>query len=181
EGSFNPALFVDANDALQPFGLRAESGSCANIEVADIKGSSVVPAVELRRLPRYADYSTLYLVTCRVVAAAPTRRDPQLAAERAAADAVFDHLEDACPELFQPARTVTRNYSTAQEQVWMRRYAATSLAAIIGPTYLLIKSDDRPGAPVFLGRESDWVRAPQPLACGRSNGRYWAKLLRRAR
>lgn len=180
EGSFDPALFVDANDALEPFGLRAESGSCTNIEVADIKGSSVVPAVELRRLPRYAEYSTLYLVTCHVVVA-PPGKDPQLVAERAAADATFNHLEDACPQLFQPARTVTRNYSTAQEQIWMRRYAATSLAAIVGPTYLLIKSDDRPGAPDFLGRESDWARAQQPLACGRRNGRYWAKLLRRPR
>jgi hypothetical protein len=179
EGTFNRALFVDANDALRPFGLQALPHGCNNITVADIKGSSVVPAVELRGFPHYPDYSRLYLVTCPVVIA-PSRRDPRLVAERAAADAVFDHLEEACPKLFRPRGAVTRNYSTAHEQVWMRRYAATSLAAIVGPTYLLIKSDDRPGAPDFLGRESDWVRAPQPLACGRGDERYWAKLLPRS-
>lgn len=172
----NATLFAEANDALAPFGLRAEPGNCASVDVPDVNGTSVVPAVKLRRSPHYKEYSTLHLLTCPVVST-PVERDPQLAARRAAANVVFNRVEDACPELFQPARPTTRNYSTRRDQIWARRYEETSVTTLVGPEYVVLTFDDRPGAPAFLGRESDWERAPLRLACGRRNERYFARLL----
>jgi hypothetical protein len=169
-------LFADASDALEPFGLRADSGACASINVSDVNRASVVPAVEFRRSPRYGDYSTFYLVTCPVVSA-PVERDPQLVARRAAANVVFNRVESACPELFRPSRPVTRNYSTSRAQTWVRRYEETSVTTIVGPQYVVLTFDDRSGAAAFLGRQSDWERAPRRLACGRRNERYFARLL----
>lgn len=88
-------------------------------------------------------------------------------------DLVFDHLEDACPELFQPRRPRTENYG----EYWRRLYINTDLTALVSHGSVKFLNPLRGGPTVYLGRESDWAKAPLPLTCGRRDGRYFATVL----
>lgn len=170
-----PALLPYVDDALEPFGLRAEPGSCVRIAVRDAKGTAVVPAVEMPKAADSVVRSTKYIATCHLVPGRP--EDQSTAVAERSANVVFDRLEDACPEVFPLPRPVTRNYSLEGRQLWARRYIGTNMVVEVGSSQVMVASDDRLGAPQYLGRVSDWERAPLRVDCGRRNGRYYAKLL----
>jgi hypothetical protein len=86
---------------------------------------------------------------------------------------VFDRLEDACPQLFQPRRLVTVHYS----DVWRRLYGATDIVAWISSGRVKFSDQIRPSGVVDVGSESDWAKAPLRLDCGRHDGVYFAHVL----
>jgi hypothetical protein len=164
---------LPVDDALARFGLRVDTSDCVTITVhgmppeAQITFKSSEPIEPIKQQPR----DTSYLTSCHVVPD-DTDRSAQIARERAV-DLVFDRLEDACPALFQPRRLRTEHY----REVWRRLYINTDLVALVSHGSVKFLNPLRGGQTVYLGRESDWAKAPLRLACGRRDGRYFARVL----
>jgi hypothetical protein len=157
------------DNALRPFRLRVDESDCATIVVRGLPPeleftmATSKPVVAQSR-------DTTYLVSCHVTpdksdytADVPAHRD---------ADLALDHLEDACPALFQPRRPRTEFSGAAG----LRRYLNTDLTAWISHDRVKFLQPSIGGDVVFLGSENDWTKAPIQIRCGRRNGRYFAKL-----
>jgi hypothetical protein len=159
------------DDALGPFGLRVDQNDCATITVHGLPPDlEFMVATSLPTMPQSRD--TTYLVSCHVVpdkadhsAQIPARRD---------ADLALDRLEDACPALFQPRRPHTE-YSGIDGR---RRYLNTDLTAWASHGWLKFRQPSVGGDMIYLGRESDWIKAPVQLICGRRKGRFFADFLK---
>jgi hypothetical protein len=157
------------DEALRPFSLRVDESDCATIVVRGLPPeleftlSSSQPAVPQKR-------DTTYLVTCRV---APDKavHSAQMSARRDISLAL-DHLEDACPALFQPRRPNTE-YS---RDGGLRRYLNTDLTAWVSHGWVRFLQPSIGGDLIDLGRETAWTKAPIQIQCGRRNGRYFASL-----
>jgi len=158
------------DDALARFGLRVDTGDCAAITVQDmprevrIEFKASAPIAPREQLLS----NTNSLMSCHIVPD-DTDRSAMIARERAV-DLVFDHLEDACPELFQPRRLHTEH----DGEYWRRLYMNTDLLASVSHGSVMALNPLRGGPTIYLGHESDWAKAPLPLVCGRRNGRYFA-------
>jgi hypothetical protein len=168
---FERKSLSQVDDALQGFGLRNAMGDCATITVHGLP-----PELEIRyqtSLPQEPqDRNTTYLITCRVVSDVIT--DPSALIERQrAVNLVFDHLEDACPKLFQPRHLVTVHAGDA----WRRLYGATDIVAWVSYGRVKFSDQIRPHGLVDVGSESDWAKAPLRLDCGKRNGIYFAHVL----
>jgi hypothetical protein len=157
------------DDILQPFGLRVDESDCATIAVSGLPPdlqftlASAKPQVLQSR-------DTTYLLSCRVV---PDNTDysAQLPARRNI-DLALDHLEDACPALFQPRRPRTEYIGGGG----FRRYGGTDLSAWVSHGSVKFLQPSLGGDVVILGAESDWARASIGIRCGRRNGRYFVVL-----
>jgi hypothetical protein len=162
------------DDALARFGLRVDPSDCATItahglppeaEITIIQSSTPIKPIN-QQSP-----NTSYLTSCHVV---PDNTDRSaLIAREHAVDLVFDRLEDACPALFQPRRARTEH----DRDVWRRLYINTDLVALVGHGSVKFLNPLRGGETVYLGLESEWAKAPAELACGRRDGRYFARVL----
>jgi hypothetical protein len=158
------------DDALTRFSLRVDTGDCAAINVQDMPREVTIKFKTSESVePGEQQPSAINsLMSCHLVPD-NTDRSSIIARERAV-EPVFDHLEDACPELFQPRRLRTEHYGV----YWRRLYMNTDLVASVSHGSVMFLNPLRGGPTVYLGRESDWAKAPLPLACGRRNGRYFA-------
>ena len=177
------------NYTLASFGLRADTSDCSTIVTRDIRARTrkVLPGTLPINLPQLKDRvlrvpqsSDGYLIACRVVpdpaaalALANAEREPNL---------VFDRMEDECPRLFQPPRPVTKVFGDGHGgHIWAREYPVTDLTALLSGGLLRVADGLRGGRPDMLGRESDWARAPVPLACGREGEHFHARVVSSAR
>jgi hypothetical protein len=157
------------DDALRPFSLRVDESDCATIAMHGLRPDlEITMAASEPASPQTRD--TTYLVSCRVTpdntdysAQVPARRDIDLA---------LDHLEDACPALFQPRRPRTEIIGDGG----MRRYGGTDLIAWVSQGTVKFLQPPIGGDAVVLGPEKDWTKASIQLRCGRRNGRYFARL-----
>lgn len=177
------------NDTLAPFGLRADTTDCSTVIVRDMRNPwrKVLPGTLPMNLPQFGTHVFRvpqsrdgYLVTCRVV------RDPgsglALARAEREPDLVFDRMEAECPGIFLPPHPVTEAYGDSRSgYLWMRKYSGTGLAALIRDGSLKFVDGTRGGLPDPLGAESEWARAPVPLACGRRDEHYFARPVSPAR
>jgi hypothetical protein len=168
----------NVNDAVEPFGLKVDSGNCSRIVArATPKLEIVTVGRAPPRLPASAWY-TRYLVTCQLVPDSAQRdvltsRDPT-------ANLVLDRLEDACPTLFQPRRPAT--YVTGNEAkgyFWVRRYSNTDVFAwvhrgklgfekLIGSGRFHVRD---------AGSEAAWERSPLQVVCGRRSDGDFLRVL----
>jgi hypothetical protein len=173
------------NYTLASFGLRADTSDCSIIVARDIRARrrKVLPGTlpinipqlkgRVLRVPQSPDG---YLIACRV-APDPAGRVALTKAERVP-NLVFDRMEDQCPQLFQPIRPVTKVFGDGHGgHTWAREYPTTDLTALLSGGSLRIADGIRGGAPQMLGRESDWARAPVPLACSRQGERFYARIV----
>ena len=158
------------DDALSPFRLRVEASDCATIAVHGLPPDLEFTMSSSPQAAATSSHDTTYLVSCRVVrddadhsARMPARRD---------ADLALDHIEDACPALFQPRRPRTEYGGDGG----LRRYGGTDLNAWVSHGTVKFLQPSIGGDVVYLGRESDWVSAPLQVRCGRRNGRYFASV-----
>lgn len=159
------------NNALRPFSLRIDESDCATITVRGLPTDlDFTIATSKPAVPQSLD--TTYLLTCRVTedktdysAQIPAHRDVDLA---------LDHLEDACPALFQPRRPRTEYSGDGG----LRRYGGSDLTAWVSHGSVKFLQPMIGGDVANLGRESDWVKAPIQLRCGRRNGRFFASALK---
>ncbi|HTX05864.1 MAG TPA: glycosyltransferase family 87 protein [Steroidobacteraceae bacterium] len=143
------------DDALEPFGLKALAARCSTI-VADGVTTPSGP--------------TEYLVTCPVERIGPAGRLP-LPGQHSA-DLALDHLEDACPALFQPARPVdTFTGDRTSGYLFARRYSNTGTMAWVahGSVRFVNRIDGREEG---VGSESMWATAPPRVSCRREGSGY---------
>jgi len=163
----------EVDDALERFALRVDPSDCAVISVHGLRPELEIDWQTAGAAPRpkHASTDITDLVTCRVVS---DYRDhsAELANDRLAKLAL-DHLEDACPQLFQPRGLFTERNS----QTWIRLYANSDLTAWVSHGGVKFQSVMHGGELIYLGREIDWATAPPRLDCGRRNGKYFAKVL----
>jgi hypothetical protein len=157
------------DDALGPFGLRVDESDCATIIVRGLPPELEFTFANSRpAVPQSRD--TTYLVSCRVI---PDKTDHS--AHRAAhrdIDLALDHLEDACPALFQPRRP----YTEYSGDGGLRRYVNTDLTAWVSYGRMRFQQPSIGGDLIYLGGENAWTKAPIQVRCGRRNGRYFASL-----
>lgn len=159
-GKVPSAALTYADDALMPFGLRADPNECVTTVV-----QHVAPGV-----PKG------YLVSCQL-ATDPADQAAQSIARRSV-DIIFDRLERACPDLFLPARPMTEDYSGGPYgRIWARRYPDTGLMALVGKGVVQIADRTRGGPATFVGLQSAWAEAPLRLECWRRDGRYHERIL----
>jgi hypothetical protein len=157
------------DNALQPLSLRVDQSDCATIIVRGLPPDleftleSSQPAVPQSR-------DTTYLVSCRLT---PDKADysAQMPAHRDI-DLALDHLEDACPALFQPRRPNTEFGGDGG----LRRYLNTDLTAWVSHGWVRFLQPSTGGDMIYLGRESAWTKAPIQVQCGRRDGRFFASL-----
>jgi hypothetical protein len=164
----------DIDDVLRTFGLRVDMSDCATITVDGVRPQILRPfQSSLPEPPRAAGPARFkaYLATCHVVV--DTRDNAKEFAERRAADRVFDRLESACPEVFQPRHS----QSIHEAGTWMRRYPPTDVIAWLSDGELKFVDVAHGAEASVLGTEKDWTAAPQPLQCGRHHETYFANVL----
>ena len=148
---------------LRRFGLRVDTADCDYISYkgnADVIGQAG---------PQSGPRDQVYLYTCRVVPGATL-----IEAERGRkviVDLVLDRVEDACPELFPRGGGSLRSGA-----VWRRNYA--DVVVWVNDEGLVRFADLMRGGGDFIaiGREEDWIRSPQKLACWRLEGRAYVQL-----
>lgn len=154
-----------ADDALAPFGLKAQAGHCAMIVAhgVDVMFTVGSPAAGQRsRGSRARD--TEYLETCHVIRDGASH--PTLPGQRAA-DLAFDHLEDACPALFQPRRPADSLVGDRSHgYVFTRNYPGTEVQAWIGGGSVRFEKLAIGGREEDAGREKMWEKGPSRVACG---------------
>jgi hypothetical protein len=170
-----PPDLAHENDTLAHFGLRVNAGDCARIELRDVVAPWVKVFVDDGPPTRIAQSPEQFLVSCGVVR--NTSADASLLVNERSANLVFERLERACPDLFQPAGSVTLDYGDARAGYgWIRRYANTELTVVISGGIVEFVNPLRGGPAVYLGRESDWEKSVPSLSCWRRDDRYYAAL-----
>jgi hypothetical protein len=172
---------AQVDTALERFHLRVDTSDCTTMTLTDPPspepmlapdtstpiGSTPVASTAIASMP--AD--TFYLASCRLL---PDSADHSAQiADQTAADLVLDRLEDACPKVFQPRRPLTEHRGRA----WVRYYGNTDVSAWVSDGFVKFYQSQRGTFRIFVGRDSDWVRAPQRVSCGRRDGLYYAKVL----
>jgi hypothetical protein len=166
---------LDVNDALQPFGLRADLDHCARIVVpAAPKVHNVTVGRAVPNLPK-SDWYTVYLVTCDV--AADGQAYGVVLPEERAADQALDRLEDACPAVLQPRRSVTFRVKARDAQDdWVRSYGNTDVDAWVSQGRVYFESALGKDELHDLGPESAWQTTPPRVICGRAeNGMFFLR------
>jgi hypothetical protein len=160
------------DDALAPFGLRVDESDCATITVHGLPPDHLDFTVATSKPAAAQSRDTTYLVSCHIT---PDNTDnsAQIAAHRDA-DLALDHLEDACPALFQTRRP----YTEYNGNDGLRRYLNTDLTAWVSHGSVKFHQPSIGGDIVQVGREDDWAKASVSLRCGRRDGRYFAELLK---
>jgi hypothetical protein len=155
--------------ALERFGLHVDTSDCETISV---NGLSAEPVFALdASIPVAQATETTYLVTCQVVH--DSADHTVVATQQLEADLVLDRLEDACPRLFQPRRPLSEHRGRG----WVRYYGNTDLWAWVSDGWVKFYQSQRGQGRIFVGRESDWAKAPLRITCGRRGGIYFAKML----
>jgi hypothetical protein len=152
------------------FGLRVDPTDCATITVNGLPPDlepSIVSSTPAEPLPK----DKTYIVSCRLL---PDSSDHSRdIAEQRQADIVLDRLEDACPALFQPRRVPT----DARGAMSRRLYMNSDVVAWVSYGWVKFQEPLRGDDMVVLGSESEWLKGPVPLVCGRRHGHYFARVL----
>ncbi|MBW8078502.1 MAG: hypothetical protein GJU76_10610 [Gallionella sp.] len=160
-----PSFFDAANDALEPFGLKVDPKRCSMIVARGVDVIFMVGAPIGHRVGA-ADGSpdTKHLMSCRV------NRDPSAPVRipgQRTADAAFDHLEDACPALFQPRRPGDVLMGDAKSgYLFLRKYTGSAVHAWIAHGIIRFQKLAPGGREEDAGSERMWARSPPRVACG---------------
>lgn len=143
------------DDALEPFGLEALVGDCSMIVAHGVTTPSG---------------PTEDLLTCPVEPTGTTVASPLPGQQ--AADLALDHLEEACPALFQPARPAdTFTGDRAHGYLFARRYSNTGVMAwVVRGSVTFVNQTD--GREHYAGSQSLWESAPPRVSCGRAGSGY---------
>ena len=156
----------DVNDAVEPFGLRVDSGNCSRIV------ARTAPALEVltvgRALPGLpeSEWYTDHLVTCQLVP--DTKQDAGLASAKRTADLVLDRLEDSCPALLQPRRPETYFIgSDSASYYWIRRYTNTDSMAWVHRGRVGFEKVIGHGRSQDVGSVQAWRASALRVTCGR--------------
>ena len=176
-----------AADALRVFGLRPETSDCATIVIPNegprdavfAHGQTPISSRSAGRIHdrKVPESNTGYLITCQVVPQ-PVLHVDRSASQRAA-ETVLDRLEDACPDLFQPARPMTQYFGDMRhhDEIWARRYLNTNLTAWVSRGWVQFVDPVRGGPATYVGPVAAFESKGLRIGCGRRDERYFAKVL----
>lgn len=158
----------DVNELLARFNLQVVKDSCDSIVIHGLT-PEIQPTFLYQSAPReIPSRDTTYLISCRIThASAPSAEELE---EAYTADAALNHIEEACPDLFQPGRLLTEHVGN----IWMRRYINTDLAAWVSHGEVKFLQSTLGAKIVNLGAETTWAAGPVPLRCSRRDGVYLA-------
>ena len=164
ETSLPNPMMVD--DALEPFGLKADPSRCSRIAVHGVVVEWLdFSSARAQRRRSAAGADAGYFEACALDrnGSGPAPPFPG----KSAADLALDHLEDSCPALFQPARPADIvGGDAARGYVFMRRYANTGMVAWVGQGWVrflkLLDANEQD-----VGRERSWEKQPLRVVCGR--------------
>ncbi len=170
DGERRAPSLSQVNAALARFNLRVDAADCARITVHGLP-PDLEPTFATSAAFEPQSKDTTYMVSCRVVPDSADR-SAEIAAQKQA-DLVLDRLEDACPQLFQPRRPPTDTRGRTSKRLYMN----TDVVAWVSIGWVKFQEPMRGDDMVVLGRESDWLKAPLPLTCGRRQGHYFASVL----
>lgn len=164
---------VTANDAMQPFGLRVDTSTCARIVVRDVS-SSIIGTITRPRSLSAAEANTGYFVTCGTVAA--TAPDPALVAQERVVNVALGRVEDACPALFQPRRQTSYLLGDeAHGYIWVRQYTNTDMVLWVAKGWVHFQGLlSQKG---YAGQVSAWEKAPLRVSCGRGADKYFLRVI----
>lgn len=160
-----PSFFDAANDALEPFGLKVDPKRCSMIVARGVDVIFMV-GTPVRHRVGATDGSpdTKHLMSCHVT------RDPSATSHvpgQRTADTAFDHLEDACPALFQPRRPVDVLMGDASSgYFFLRKYTGSAVHAWIAHGVVRFEKLAPGGREEDAGSERLWARTPPAVACG---------------
>jgi hypothetical protein len=161
---------AQVDTALERFHLRVDTSACETITLTD-PSPDPIRAAESSTPVAETPGDTFSLVSCHLI---PDSADHTAQiAQQLAADVVLDRLEDACPKIFQPRRPLSEHRGRS----WVRYYGNTDVSAWVSDGWVKFYQSQRGTFRVFVGRDSDWARAPQRVSCGRRDGLYFAKVL----
>ncbi len=162
---------------LERFALRVSPADCATITVEGLPP----PALDFTVASAQGGSASIRptknrtsLATC-VVVLDPGDHATERAEERLA-NRALDRMEDACPRLFQPPRPVTEHVGNQ----WSRIYLNTDLNAWVSQGQLRAHQEMVDSDGLYLGSQADWLDGLTRLECGRSHGRYFARILHAA-
>lgn len=179
-GEAPDATSLDA--ALFPFRLRVDTRDCSNIVVPAMGPQSGIVFTAGAPSPlsggglKEAVPGTEHLLTCRLVRDTAVRTT--LSSIEGTVNVVLDRLEDACPTVFQPARSATLYLGgTRDGGLWARRYANTDITAWVSGGWVKFMDPLRSGRAAYIGREDAFEHAPVRVVCGRRNEHYFARLV----
>jgi hypothetical protein len=146
---------ADVDGALSRFGLRVDPADCTTIAVS-----------LTREMPDNG-----HMISCTLRPDTSVRA--ALAPAQPSADLILDRLESACPELFQPRHPLTeyRNHR------WLRSYLNTDVHAWVSRGWVKIQNTATGDGPFFVGRDTDWLAAPQRVSCGRRANHDYIRIL----
>jgi hypothetical protein len=133
-------------------GLRVDGEDCEFLRIqGNLRGE---------RRPDAAS-SWKHFISCRLVEAPEER----LAYERRVSmvDAVFDRVEDACPNLFHPRRPPTQEYGYLSRTYHM----GSEMQLFVDEGRVKYFFPMRGGDPIDIGSLADWQRASQAFDCTR--------------
>ena len=160
-----PYFFDPPNDALEPFRLKVDTARCSiivarGVDVIFMVGSPVHDGA----LSPKGRRRTKYLMTCRVntnstsVYPLPGQRT---------ADAAFNHLEDACPALFQPRRPADTLLGDAKNgYVFIRKYTGSAVHAWVAHGVVRFVKLGPGGREEDAGPERMWASRQPRVVCG---------------
>lgn len=159
------------DELLARFSLRVDPNDCQTIWVHSLPHPLEVTVTGPNTVAseQYPFDSTPF-VSCRVAPDPEAYRS--LVAQQPPLDAALDHLEDACPQLFEPRRPLTEHVGSE----WRRLYLNTDLSAWVVHGELEVNDSVRGDDTIDLGPAAAWEHAPRPLICGRRDGHYFARL-----
>jgi hypothetical protein len=170
---------VSVDDALGPFGLSVDASRCSHLLVRGVVVPWLQSSSEQASYPRaerepYTDYFLVCVVQRRASGVLPLPGKP-------AADLALNHLEDACPALFQPARAGDIVGGDAKHGfVFLRKYTNTDTVAWVGRGSVwflrLFAPDERD-----LGPQRVWEARAPDVACARRGQRAYLQVLERTR
>lgn len=176
EASLRDPSSIDHN-ALRMFGLKVDARPCTRIIARGVSTLRfhLAGAEHASRVGALSAPNTEYLITCRLVWNGSESVPP--APGQRAADLAFDHLEEACPALFQPPRPLDRLAGDALHgYVFSRPYSNTEILAWIAKGRVNYQKFIG-GSQRSAGYEREWDKAPLPVDCGRAAGGF-LRLLR---
>ncbi|MGH8287758.1 MAG: glycosyltransferase family 87 protein [Steroidobacteraceae bacterium] len=167
---------TSVDDALDPFGLKVDASRCSRLVVRGV----TVPWFELSSghapRPRAApEPNTEYFLACGVDRLGSGQALPF--SGKRAADLALDHLEDACPALFQPARPDDIvGGDEAHGYIFTRKYTNTDTVAWVGRGSLwfvrLLDPEER-----HVGPEGAWEGQALRVVCGRQGQQGYFRVL----
>ena len=168
DGLYRVPDFRTSDRKLLPWGFKVDQSDCDSIGLEQGLHSFI--------LTGFGEDARTFagpILNCGLLPAADNDRLEQAAARRVV-EPVFEHLEQACPNLFKPRGLRVEG----GDGYWQKSYGATDITVYISNGVLSYYSAMRGGDPVILGPAAHWSKGPESIDCSRRTAPLFGGLLK---